>query len=173
MAEKAMELSNSIFNPGSESHHTSLEEWKRRISDPASSIIYLVPQLGGGSSALPGDDEPPLPPRPVAFLFAHPRSHPEPLKNGFTQSVHIWFAGVSKEYRGRRCLDTVVDALVELEKKRRGSDQSSMSTLTVCTTPSRFPSMWNWLRARPQWVAEKEWDGGKVMLSWTEQYIVQ
>jgi len=39
-----LRLSNSIFNPNPESYYASLEEWKRRLSDSASSIVYLVPQ---------------------------------------------------------------------------------------------------------------------------------
>jgi ribosomal protein S18 acetylase RimI-like enzyme len=158
-----LHLSNSIFNPESDSHRTSLEEWKTRLSDPASSIIYLVLQ--------PSDDPGKFPHRPapaVAFIFAYPRSHPEPLRNGSLHSLHIWLAGVSEEYRGRGCLDTMVNALFELERKRRGPGASSMPTFTVCTSPSKFPSMWAWVRARARWVLEKEWDGGKVMFSLTE-----
>jgi hypothetical protein len=164
-----LQLSNSIFNPKSESHRTSFE-WKRRLSDHASSIVYLVPQLR--STASSGDCQSPIPP-PMAFLFAHPRSHPEPLKDGSSRSLHIWLAGFLEEYRGRGCLDTMVNVLIDLEKKRRGSESRSMPTLTVCTTPSRFPLMWTWLRARTRWVVEKELDGGKALLSLTGRYRIQ
>ena len=56
----------------------------------------------------------------VTFLFVHPRSHPDPLKNGSHRSLHIWLAGALGEYRGSGCLDTTVNVLVDLEKKRRG-----------------------------------------------------
>ncbi|KAF9648627.1 hypothetical protein BDM02DRAFT_3186951 [Thelephora ganbajun] len=158
-----LQLSNSIFNPESESRYASFEEWKRRLSDPASSIVYLVHRSGRST----------VPPPPVAFLFAHPRSHPEPLKNGSSQSSHIWLTGVSEEYRGRGCLDTMVDVLIDLEQQRRGSELSSMPTLTVCTVPAAFPSMWTWLRARTQWALEKELDGGKVLLSLTGRHDIQ
>ena len=166
-----MQLSNSIFCPESGTRYTSLEEWKRRLSDPTSSIIYLVPQPNNPPVSS-GGDRPPIPP-PVAFIFAHPRSHPEPLKDGASQSLHIWLAGVSEDYRGRGCLDTMVNALVDLQQKRRGSDSSPMPTLTVCTTPSMFPSMWSWLRVRTRWVVEKDWEGGKVMLSLTGRDYIQ
>lgn len=174
MVTSILHLSNSIFDPEPESHYTSLEVWKRRLSDPASSIIYLVPQLDQ-SPASSGDDRCQLevPPPPVAFIFAYPRSHPEPLKNGSSQSLHIWLAGVLEEYRGRGCLDTMVNALIDLEKRRRRSESSPMPTLTICTSPSRFPLMWAWLRARTRWVLEKEFDGGKVMLSLTGPYNIQ
>ena len=159
------QLSNSIFCPKWGSRYASLEEWKRRLSDPSSSIIYLVPH-SNSPPASSGDDQPPVP-QPVAFLFAHPRSHPEPLKDGSSQSLHIWLAGVSEEYRGRSCLDSMVNALIDLERNRRGSKSSPMPTLTVCTTPSKFPLMWSWLRARTRWVVEKELEGGKVLLSLT------
>lgn len=148
-------------------HHTSLEEWRKRLSDPASNIIYLALQ--------PNDQFPVSSRNPSAagLLFAHPRSHPEPLKNGCTQSLHIWLAGVSEEYRGRRCLDIMVNALIELERKQRGPEPSTMLVLTVCTTPLRFPSMWSWLKARKQWVLEREWVWGKVMLSMTEWNTTQ
>jgi len=168
-----LKLSNSIFNLEPGTHYTSLEEWKRRFSDPGSSIVYLVSQPDQSPTSSTGDDNSP----PVAaFLFAHPRSHPEPLKNGSSQSLHIWLAGVLEEYRGRGCLDTMVNALIDLEESRRhGStpESSPMPTLTVCTTPLRFPLMWSWLRARTRWVLEKELDGGKVLLSLTGQYSVQ
>ena len=170
-----LRLSNSVFNPESESDRTSLEEWKRRLSDPASSIIYLVPQPDQSRLASSGDDQPQLEvhPPPVAFIFAYTRSHPEPLKNGSFQSLHIWLAGVLEEYRGMGCLDTMVNALIDLEKRRRGSESSPMPTFTICTHPSRFPLMWAWLRARTRWVFEKEFDEGKVMFSLTGQYSVQ
>jgi len=170
-----LHISNSIFDPEPESHYASLEVWKRRLSDPASSIIYLVPQPDQ-SPTLSGDDRSRLlevPSKPVGFIFAHPRPHPEPLKNGSSQSLHIWLAGVLEEYRGRGCLDTMVNALIDLEKRRRRSESSPMPTLTICTTPSRFPLMWTWLRARTQWVLEKEFDGGKVLLSLTGRYNIQ
>jgi len=164
-----LHLSNSIFNPKIESHHTSLEEWKRRLSDPASSIVYLVPRPDSDQSPASSEDrddrsrlEEVAGPPPVAFLFAHPRSHPEPLKNGTSRSLHIWIAGVLEEYRGRGCLDTMVNALIDSEES-----STPMPTFTVCTTPSRFPSMWAWLRARTRWVLEKELGEGKVLLSLT------
>jgi len=162
-----MQLYNSVFCPEPGSLYISLEEWKRRLSDPTSSIIYLAPQPND-PPPLSGEDQPPIPP-PVAFIFAYQRSHPEPLKDGTSKSLHIRLAGVLEEYRGRRCLDTMVNALIDLERNRRGSESSPMSTLpmTVCTNPSRFPSMWSWLRARTQWVLEKEFEDGKVMFSWT------
>ena len=178
-AEKAavtsiLQLSNSIFNPESEDHHTSLEEWMTRLSDPASTIIYLVPQPDQSPKEPSKDDQrPPMIPPPVAFLFAHPRSHPDPLKNGTSQSLHIWLAGVLEEYRGRGCLNTMVNALIDLEERRRRSESSSMQTLTVCTTPSRFPLMWAWLRARTRWVFEKELDEGKLLLSLTGRYNIR
>jgi ribosomal protein S18 acetylase RimI-like enzyme len=148
-------LSDSIFKPESESHHTSLEEWRKRLSDPASSIIYLAlrpnDQLSVSSRYL----------SPVGFIFAHPRSHPEPLKSGYTQSLHIWLAGVLEEYRGRKCLDTMINALIELERKQRGPESSTILVLTVCTTPSRFPSMWSWLKARTQGSSRKNGSGGR------------
>lgn len=169
-----LQLSNSIFNPESESHRTSFEEWKKRLSDPASSIVYLVPQHNRSPASFGSDGQlSQIPLTPVAFLFAYPRSHPEPLKNGSSQSLHIWLTGVLEEYRGRKCLDTMVNALIDLENRRRGSESSSMLELTICTAPSRFPSMWAWLRARTRWVLEKEFEDGKIMLSLTEQYCVQ
>jgi len=180
-----LRLSISIFrsfNTEPDSHRASLEVWKERLSDPASSIVYLVSpgpdQFPPPSSSLsPTEDDQsnsgspiPPPPVPVGFIFAYPRSHPEPLKNGSSQSLHIWLAGVLEEYRGRGSLDTMVNALIDLEKKRRGSESSSMPTFTVCTNPSMFPSMWAWVRARKRWVLEKEFDEGKVMFSLTGRY---
>ena len=165
-----IQLSNSIFCPESGTRYASLEEWKRRLSDPASSIIYLVPQPNNPSVSS-GDDQSPTP--PVAFLFAHPRLHPEPLRDGSSQSLHIWLAGVLEECRGRSYLDTMVNALGDLERRRLGSESSPMPTLTVCTAPSRFPSMWSWLRARTRWVVEKDLEGGKVLLSFTGRNHIQ
>jgi ribosomal protein S18 acetylase RimI-like enzyme len=162
-----LQLSNSIFNPEPESHYASLEVWTERLSDPPSTIVYLVPTPGRSADSS-GDHQPDGIPPPVAFLFAYPRSHPEPLKNGSQQSLHIWLAGVLEEYRGRGCLDTMVNALLDHVKSELGEPESLMMlTLTICTTPSRFPSMWAWLRARTGWVPEKEFEGGKVMLSFT------
>lgn len=168
-----LHLSNSILGGSeSESHRTSLEIWKTRLSDPASTIVYIVPRPSGddrfATVPLRSSTYTPAGSRmtPVAFIFAYPRSHPEPLRDGSSRSLHIWLAGVSEEYRGRRCLGAMVNALMELEKNRQGSP--SLPTLTVCTSPTRFPSMWAWLKTRTQWVLEKEWDDGKVMLSLIE-----
>jgi len=170
-----MRLADSIFNPWPkpDSRYTSLEVWRERLSDPTSSIIYLTPQPDQSPSSSEDDKTPIVIHPPVAFIFAYPRSHPGPLKNGSSQSLHIWLAGVLEEYRGRKCLDTMVNALIDLEKKRWGSELSSAPVMTVCTSPSRFPSMWAWLRARPWWVLEKEFDDGKVMLSLTGRYNIQ
>jgi len=178
-----LHLSNSIFNPNPESYRASLEVWKGRLSDPASSIIYLVPGSDSDQSLASSKDRDdqssrlegvPGQPTPVGFLFAYPRSHPEPLKNGSSRSLHIWLAGVLEEYRGRGCLDTMVNALIDLEKRRPAGGPGELSPLmsmTICTHPSMFPSMWAWLRARTRWVFEKEFqvDGGKVMFSLTGQ----
>jgi len=151
-----LHLSNSIFNPKPESHYVSLEEWKRRLPDPASRIVYLIPQPISDQSPASSEDrddqsrleEVPGPP-PVGFLFAYPRLHPEPLKNGSSRNPHIWLAGVPEGHRGRGCLDTMVNALIQYLEKMRpagGSEESStpspVPTLTVCTTPSMFPLMW-------------------------------
>ena len=163
-----LQLSNLIFNPEPESHYASLEVWMERLSDPPSTIVYLVPTPDQSTDSSE-DRQPNSIPPPAAFLFAYPRSHPEPLKNGSCQSLHIWLAGVLEEYRGRGSLDTMLSALIDHVKSQIGEPESlTMLTLTVCTTPSRFPSMWAWLRARTEWVPEKEFEGGKVMLSFTE-----
>ena len=60
-----------------------------RLSDPASSIVYLVPHhscnfpmsLGGADDRFKLRILPPAL-APVAFLSAHPRLHPDPLKGG-------------------------------------------------------------------------------------------
>jgi len=70
----------------------------------------------------------------------------------------------------------MVNALIQdLEKRRLAGRPEESSTptpapiLTVCTTPSMFPLMWAWLKARTRWVLEKEFDEEKVSLSLTGQ----
>ena len=175
-----LRLSNSILNSEPESYRASLEEWKGRLSDPASTIIYLVVRPDSDRSLVASsedrDDQSsrlervPGQPSPVGFLFAYPRTHPEPLKDGSSRSLHIWLAGVLEEYRGRGCLGTMVNALIDLENRRPAGGSGELSTqmpMTICTSPSMFPLMWNWLRSRTRWVLEKEFDGGKVMFSLT------
>ncbi|KAH9945740.1 hypothetical protein B0H21DRAFT_822820 [Amylocystis lapponica] len=134
---KLLSLSNIIFSPDPDSKYASLALWQERLSYPSSVIIYLSP--------------PSLPTEPVAFVFAYPRTHAVPLIDGEQHSTHIWLAGVMPQRRKEGCLAQMVDAM------------EYTSALTVCTTPARFPDMWNWLMHRG-WTVERDLDEGKVML---------
>jgi hypothetical protein len=92
--------------------------------------------------------------KPVAFLFAHPRTHLPPLQDGTIESMHIWLAGVLPEWRKSGCLQRMTREVVT----------DPELTYTVCTTPSIFPDMWPWLLKRG-WRQERDLGEGKVMLS--------
>ena len=131
-------LSNNIFSVDSTTKHGSLTYWKTHLAHPVSKIVYLRSALS--------------PEQPIGFIFVIPRTSEPPLLNGVTQSVHIWLAGVLPEWRKAGCLTKMVQEL------------GTADQLTICTYPSRFPSMWKWLNSRG-WVQEREFEDGKVLLS--------
>ncbi|KAI0676117.1 hypothetical protein C8Q78DRAFT_369688 [Trametes maxima] len=133
-------LSNLIFGVDGRTDvkHGSLSSWRNRLSHPSSFILYLAPASN--------------PNEPVAFLFVVPRQHDPPLWSGATDGIHIWLAGVLPEWRAAGCLARMVRELDDVD------------TLTVCTFPSRFPAMWNWLTRRG-WLQEHEFSDGKVLFS--------
>jgi hypothetical protein len=145
-------LSNAIFDSNPDSKYASLNLWKERLSDPSSMIISMT--------SLPECE------KPIAFVFAYPRSHAKPLASGLRKSMHIWLAGVQKDFRGRKCLDTMVDELrhsMDREDATKGTKVAQM--LTICTIPARYPSMWHWLQSR-KWTVEGQ-TGDKVLLSFS------
>ena len=131
-------LSNAIFSADGSTKHGSLTYWQNHLTHPSSFIIYLAPAS--------------TPDKPVAFVFVIPRTTTPPLKNGASDSLHIWLAGVLPECRSGGCFTRLVDQL-------GNADQ-----LTICTFPSRFPNMWRWLTSRG-WVQERELDEGKILFS--------
>ncbi|KAI0347851.1 hypothetical protein BDW22DRAFT_22356 [Trametopsis cervina] len=140
-------LSNEIFSAEPGTKYTSLVYWKEQLSHDISAIIYLTTSEPKASSI-------PSNPRPIAFLFAHPRTHSPPLKDGTRETLHIWLAGVLPEQRKMGCLGKMMQELIK----------DSTSLHTICTTPSRFPDMWTWLCKRG-WQREKDFEEGKIMLS--------
>ena len=128
-------MSNDIFSADSSTKHGQLSYWKNHLAHPSSFIIYL-------STAA----------RPVGFVFVIPRTTVPALSCGASESTHIWLAGVLPEYRKAGCLARMVKELDDVE------------ILTVCTVPTRFPSMWKWLTSRG-WTQERELGDGKILLS--------
>ncbi|TBU24412.1 hypothetical protein BD311DRAFT_671892, partial [Dichomitus squalens] len=96
--------------------------WQNHLTHPLSMIVYL------GLVSLPG--------QAIGFVSVIPRTTEPSLKNGATQSIYIWPAAVLPQWRKAGCL-------TKLMQEPRNADQ-----LTICTYPSRFPSMWKWLNGR-------------------------
>jgi len=138
LLQRVLELSNTIFCATPDSKYASIAVWRERFSHTASVILYL--------------SRPQTPDRPVAFLFAYPKTHVPALSGGESETLHIWLAGVIPERRKEGCLARMISAL------------PSLSALTVCTRPADYPDMWNWLIKRG-WTVERDMGGGKVMLS--------
>lgn len=141
--KRILSLSNRIFNnTDPKDKHASPSFWHERMAQPASLILYMT----SGNQEVE---------EPVAFLFAHLRTHEPVLSSGHSQSLHIWLAGASPDYRKNGCLGRMMDELW------KSSDQQQ---LTICTIPPVFPNMWNWLRRR-NWVVERDAEGGRILLS--------
>ncbi|KAI0765629.1 hypothetical protein BD413DRAFT_163623 [Trametes elegans] len=136
--ENILTLSNFIFAADDSTKHGSLPYWRRSLSHPSAFILFLASES--------------RPDTPVAFLFVIPRTYNPPLRSGATDGLHIWLAGVRPTFRSAGCLTTMVRQL------------GNIGTVTVCTFPSRFPDMWNWLTRRG-WLLEQELEEGKVMFS--------
>lgn len=137
---KILALSTDIFESEPDSKYASLTLWKDRLSHPTSAIIYISHHSPDAS--------------PYAFLFAYPRSHDQPLSDGETESLHIWLAGVSPSRRREGSLQRMMDSLLSC----------TPSLFTICTIPSRFPNMWDWLN-KQGWSVERVLGSGKVLLS--------
>ena len=82
--EPILSLSNKIFNTASSSptHHSSLDEWHKRLSQPTSVLLYA---RDSNPSSTEG--------RPVGFIFLHPKSD----SSLPSQTLHIWLAGVAEQ----------------------------------------------------------------------------
>lgn len=146
-------FSNAIFSADTSSKYASITYWRDRLSSLSSVIIYLTSSDAESEAEAVRDANSPI--TPIAFLFAHPRTHAPPLRSGHTvETLHVWLAGVSPDYRKAGCLQRMMDAI----------PQDEFGVLSVCTTPERFPEMWGWLRKR-SWDVERDMGGGKVLLS--------
>lgn len=138
---RILALSNAVFCADPESKYASLSVWHSRLQGSTAVIVYLTAPVDGREE-------------PVAYLFAHPRTHDPALTNGDTESLHIWMAAVAADYRKGGCLGRLMGELPE--------DPTRL--LTVCTTPAIYPDMWGWLMKRG-WFVERELSLGKVLLS--------
>jgi predicted GNAT family acetyltransferase len=165
--QAVLDLSNRIFNTASSSptptHHSSLDEWSRRLSLPGSVLVF------GHSNTTDTDmppsspsSQPPHTPMPMlepgsGFIFAHPRRD-SALTGAGPMLLHIWLAGVDKPARGTGIFAALME---QVEEHAR---QSGFETLGVCTYPERFGRMFAILR-RTGWV-ETEWleEGKKVRM---------
>ncbi|KAI0351341.1 hypothetical protein OH77DRAFT_948222 [Trametes cingulata] len=136
--ESVLALFNAIFPPDPSAKRGSLQTWRTKLSHPSSFILYLAPRT--------------QPTKPVAFIFVTSRVYDSPLKSGAPEGLHIWLAGTSPECRAAGCLTRMVHELKNIE------------TLTICTHPTRFPHMWNYLTRRG-WIQEQVFPEGKVMFS--------
>lgn len=140
MLPKVMALSNDIFTPEPGTKYASMVHWREHLSRPPAAIAFLSSNQ---------DDA-----MPYAYLFAYPRDHAQPLSNGSSESTHIWLAGVSPSHRRTGALQRMMDSLLSRHT----------GVFTICTIPSRFPDMWQWLNKRG-WAVEGELDGGRILLS--------
>ena len=126
---RVLALSNAIFSSDPSSKYASLPYWRARLAEPSAVLLYLT---APAPTQTPTNDHS-RDVEPIAFLFAHPRTHAPPIHNGAADSLHIWLAGVAPEWRRGGCLGKLVEEL------RMGSADRH---LTVCTYPIIFPDMW-------------------------------
>lgn len=140
---RILSLSNIVFSTDPNSKYASLSEWQARLTKPSSLIVYLTAEAEGTEADTP-----------IAFVFAHLRTHSPPLRDGTSETLHIWLAGVLPEWRRAGCLGRLVDEVM-LEPH---------GYLTVSTIPATYPDMWNWLRRRG-WTVDRELSEGKFLLS--------
>lgn len=158
--EPVLELSNQIFDSTSSprTHHSSLEEWHKRLSQPNSILLY-----GTGSPSLPAEqvrnnDETfssSAASRPIGFIFAHPKSDPSlPCP-----TLHIWLAGISEKARGMGLFAALMDKVEE------GARSKGIQALSVCTFPAIFARMFAILQTQGWEV--KMWmnNGTKALLT--------
>ncbi|KAK5294703.1 hypothetical protein LTR99_009509 [Exophiala xenobiotica] len=81
--EPILSLSDQIFNTAASSptHHSSLDEWHKRLSLPSSVLLYARDTSPSSTEG-----------RLVGFMFAHPKTD----SSLPCQTLHIWLAGVTE-----------------------------------------------------------------------------
>ncbi|KAJ9625375.1 uncharacterized protein PV06_07607 [Exophiala oligosperma] len=152
-----LSLSNYIFDTSSSppTHHSSLDEWHRRLSKPDSIILYATPLPMSGDSSSASKDQTELEEEVLGFIFAHVKANPQIS----TRTLHIWLAGTTATSRGRGVFASLVTSL-EQQARNRGVDM-----LSVCTFPETFSKMFAILQ-KTGWTVQA-WleDGKKVLMS--------
>ncbi|SMR43167.1 unnamed protein product [Zymoseptoria tritici ST99CH_1E4] len=131
-----VDLSNAIFDESSTPAFEAatkitndLSTWQIKFSTPGAVILYAT---------IPSSEDSSSQPRPAAYLFAVPRSHPE---LPYT-TMHISLAGVSPLLRGTGVWKVLVDRLIEQMRSREWKTREcEPGVLTICTFPSRFVRM--------------------------------
>ncbi|KIW11597.1 hypothetical protein PV08_10898 [Exophiala spinifera] len=149
-------LSNHIFDTssGPPTHHSSLDEWYRRLSRPDSIVVYATPPPSGSrdpereGAPNPGDEA-------LGFIFAHAKVDPQLP----TRTLHVWLAGTTARARGKGVFAALMKTL-EQHARTRG-----IGTLSVCTFPDTFSNMFAILQ-KTGWTVQA-WleDGKKVLMS--------
>jgi hypothetical protein len=157
--EPVLDLSNEIFASTSSppTHHSSLEEWHRRLSQPVSilvcgtetSLSVTSRQVTTNNKARPSF----APFGPIGFIFAHRR----PCPSLPYPTLHIWLAGVSERARGMGLFAALMD---EVERHARNE---GIQTLSVCTFPATFGQMFAILQTHA-WEVKVWMDDGKKVL---------
>lgn len=142
--QPVLDLSNAVFGGPTgqvSTPHGSLKEWQSRLSENNAIIVYA------------SNDKPDLqnPGKPVGFIFAHPR-HVEP-----GDGLHIWLAGISPASRGGGIFHGMMQVLENHARK------NNVLTLTVCTFPAKFETMYRIL-CKTGWTEVEKLDAGKVLL---------
>jgi GNAT superfamily N-acetyltransferase len=140
-----LDLSNQIFGVEASAegtHHSSLSEWVRRLSD-AQAFIASAATLDRESTSK----------QPVGFMFVHPKQHTanaEPV-------LHIWLAGVLPAYRGEGVFHRLM-TMVEEHALQFGA-----ARISVATYPKRFEKMYSIL-SKTGWEVTNDLDDGKILL---------
>ncbi|KAL6253014.1 hypothetical protein RBB50_000734 [Rhinocladiella similis] len=140
-----LSLSNYIFGTSLSppTHHSSLDEWHQRLSQPDSIILYAT---SCGSSDTGGEEA-------LGFIFAHAKLDPRLP----TRTLHIWLAGTTATARGKGVFAALMTTLAQHSQSR------GIEMLSVCTFPQTFSKMFAILQ-KTDWTVQAWFEDGKKVL---------
>ncbi|KAJ9502596.1 hypothetical protein LTR96_005717 [Exophiala xenobiotica] len=142
--EPILSLSDQIFNTAASSptHHSSLDEWHKRLSLPSSVLLYARDTSPSSTEG-----------RLVGFMFAHTKTD----SSLPCQILHIWLAGVTEQARGTGIFAALMMAVEQHARKH------DIQELSVCTYPGKFGKMFAILQ-KTGWKVWAWMEGGEKVL---------
>lgn len=147
-----LKLSNGIFNTATQeppTHHSSLDEWHRRLRYPGAIIIRA------GLHVSRKDLQNKAPVTPVGFIFGY-RTKQTVGDGKEVEAGHIWLAGVYESYQGQGIFGDLMKVFEQY------ATENGLEWISVATFPKRYGRMFGLLEKTGWKEARRE--GEKVVM---------